>query len=163
MFSKRLGIAVLLSGLFVLPLSASMVSFLVIEEGLQPGAEAGDYSALWEDSLMGTFFDAGHIVSNSPILRVEKLSAAVLPLEVQADYADAFRGGADFFIIAVLEYRTQDRRTRPFTVSIKIFTTNSEQLIYENRFPAGNGINSQDEYLKAQETARIIAAQIGNM
>jgi len=33
-------------------------------------------------------------------------------------------------------------------------------MIYENRFPAGNGLGPQDEYQKAQETGSIIAAQL---
>jgi len=137
-----------------------MVSFLVVEAGLLPGSEAAEYSNVWEGGLMGAFFDAGHIVSNSPVMRIEKLSASTLPAEVKRDYADAYTGGADYFILAVLEFKLQDRRAKPYEIHIRIFTTNTEQLIYENRFPAGNGINLQDEYLKAQETARTVAAQL---
>jgi hypothetical protein len=155
---KRLGIIVIFYIFLALPLSASMVSFLVVEEGVRPGVQAGDYSSAWEDGLMGAFFDAGHIVSNSPVLRIEKLSDAVLPQEVNVDYSEAYEGGADYFLLAVLEYRPQD--SKPYAVCIKIFSTLSQRLIYEQRFPAGTGANPRDEYSKALETAKIVASQI---
>ncbi|MCL2478574.1 MAG: hypothetical protein FWF22_03670 [Treponema sp.] len=121
MFCKRLGLALLIGGLAIAPVSASMVSFLIIEEGLQPGSDSGNYSTLWEGGLMGAFFDAGHIVSNSPVLRVEKMTPAdpsaapsalpsAIPAEAAADFAEANTGGADYFILAVLEYSLQDKR-----------------------------------------------------
>ena len=160
MFCKRLGLILLLWGLFVIPLPAAMVSFLIIEDGLKPDAQSGHYSAVWEDSLMGVFFDAGHIVSNSPVLRVEQLSVTEFPAEARVDYTDASSGGADFFVLAVLDFNTEDRRTRPKSVTIKIFTTESRNLIFQQEFPAGNGVNAQDEYSRAQDIGRYIAAQL---
>jgi hypothetical protein len=155
---KRLGIMVLFWIFLALPLSASMVSFLVVEEGVRPGVQVGDYSSAWEDGLMGAFFDAGHIVSNSPVLRIEKLSNAVFPPELDVDYREAYEGGADYFLLAVLEYRPQD--SKPYSICIKIFSTVSQRLIYEQSFPAGTGANPRDEYTKAQETAKIVASQL---
>ncbi|MCL2832350.1 MAG: hypothetical protein FWD78_04195 [Treponema sp.] len=164
MFRKCLLTAALILGLTAAPLFASMVSFLVVEEGLQPGSDAGDYSSLWEGGLMGAFFDAGHIVSNSPVLRVEKLSPSgentAVPAEVQKDYLEANSGGADFFILAVLEYRLQDKKMKPFQVDIKIIRTNNGQLVYNESFPAGSAVNLQEEYLNAQQTGGVIAAQL---
>ena len=160
MFGKCIGMAMIIFGLVVFPLSASMVSFLVVEEGLPQGSDSGEYSSLWEGGLMGAFFDTGHIVSNSPVMRVDKLSPDILPAEVKRDYTEARSGGANYFLLAVLEFSLQDRKMKPYRIHIKIFTTDSENLIYENRFPAGNGVNLQDEYTRAQETARTVAAQI---
>ena len=157
---KRLGILILFMGFSVLHLHAAMVTFLVIEEGLRPGAEADNYSSVWEGGLMSAFFDAGHIVSNSPVLRVETLSAAELPAEAGKDFRDAADGGADYFILAVLNFNTQERKNRPNSVIIKIFTTKTRQLIYERKYPAGTGINLQEEYIKAEEIAKTVAAQI---
>jgi len=137
-----------------------MVSFLVVEEGIRPGTDAGNYSSVWEDGLMSAFFDAGHIVSNSPIMRIEQLSQQELPNEIKIDYTDAERGGADFFIVAVLAFNTQDRRARPESIIIKIFTTGTQQLIFTQQFPAGQGSNLQDELSKARNIAGYIAAQI---
>ena len=165
MFYKRFGIVVLLSLFMVFPLSASMVSFLLIETGLKTGSNSGEYTNVWEDGLMSAFFDAGHIVSNSPVMRLENVTASdlegnILPAQAQEDFSDAARGGADFFIMAILEYNSQGGRYKPQMISIRIFSTVSRGLIYEHRFPAGTGANLRDEYNKAQETARIIAAQI---
>jgi hypothetical protein len=155
---KRLGIIVIFWIFLAFPLSASMVSFLVVEEGARPGNQSGDYSSAWEDGLMGAFFDAGHIVSNSPVLRIDKLSDAEFPPELDVDYWDALEGGADYFLIAVLEYRPQDNK--PYSVRIKVFSTTSQRLVFEQRFPAGTGVNSRDEYTKAQETAKIVVSQL---
>ena len=159
MLCRRFGLAILLFGL-TFPVPAAMVSFLVIEEGVRPGADAGNYSSVWEDGLMSAFFDAGHIVSNSPIFRVGQLSDADLPSEVKVDYADAKSGGADYFIMAVLDFNSEERRVRPISVSVKIFTTDSQEMIFAQQFPAGQGVNLQDEFLKAQGVAQLIAAQI---
>jgi len=165
MFFKRLGFMAVLLGLLVLPLSASMVSFMVVETGQNPDAINSEYSMLWEDGLMGAFFDAGHIVSNSPILRLNKPTASdflveELPGEARRDFVEASEGGADYFILAVLEFTTQNGRTRPQLINIRIFTINGCELVYENLFPAGTGVNLQDEAEKARDAARIIAAQI---
>jgi hypothetical protein len=155
---KRLGIIVIFWIFLALPLSASMVSFLVVEEGVRPGNQSGDYSSAWEDGLMGAFFDLGHIVSNSPVLRIDKLTDAEFPPELNVDYWDALEGGADYFLIAVLEYRPQDNR--PSSVCIKVFSTLSQRLIFEQRFSAGTGANPRDEFSRAQEAARIVASQL---
>ena len=165
MFSKRIIITILLAGLLVFPLSASMVSFLVIEAGLPHNANAGEYAYLWEGGLMGAFFDAGHVVSNSPVMRLENPPASVLqrgdlPREAQVDFTEAQEGGADFFILAVLEFNSRDGEVRPREVTVRIFNTTTRAIIYEQKFPAGTGNNLQDEFLRAQDTGKIIAAQI---
>jgi hypothetical protein len=160
--NKRLGMAGLLFVLLVFPLSASMVSFVVVEVGLRQEAARSDYSSVWEDGMMGAFFDAGHIVSNSPVMRIEKISEGLLPQEVQADYYDAFRGGADYFVVVFLEYVPQGGLLRPQGALVKIFTPGEPvgNPIYEQRFPAGTGAGLRDESVRAQETARIIMTQI---
>jgi hypothetical protein len=160
-----LGIAALLLVFSVLPLSASMICFLVIETGLKPEAIRENYSSVWEDGLMSVFFDLGHIVSNSPVLRVEKLEEEMLPYEAQKDFLEAARGGADYFILVLLEYRLHSGPIKPQEALIKIFTTEETpgaiaNLVYERRFPSSPGASLRDEHVKAQETARIIAAQL---
>ena len=165
MFCKRLGIAAVFCLLLAFPLSASMVSFVVVESGLNPNAAGNEYSTVWESGLMGAFFDAGHIVSNSPVLRLEKPSASgfsgnEIPGEVQRDFLSAQQGGADYFILVILDFTVQNGRTRPQVISIRIFSTSTRELIYDHIFPAGTGVNLQDEAVKARDTARIIAAQM---
>lgn len=162
MFLKRLGITALLWAFLVLPLSASMVSFLVIETGLLPDADAEEYSSLWEGGLMGSFFDAGHIVSNSPLLRLDKAPAAEFPQEAQSDFQEASEGGADYFVMALLEYSTQEGKAKPREISVRIFTIAPQKMIYEQHFALNAGSDLREEKNKIQETAGIIAAQIRN-
>jgi hypothetical protein len=160
MFLKHFGIAFVLAVLAVFPLSASMVSFLVVETGLQAESSAGEYSTLWEAGLMDVFFDAGHIVSNGTVLRLEKNPAKDFPDEVQADFAEAGEGGADFFILALLEYRNQDGKIKPSGISLRIFKVGSRKLIYQQRFAAGTGASLGEEYACAQEAARAIISHL---
>ena len=160
MFLKRLGILAVLWGLLVFPLSAHMVSFLVIETGLLPDTEVDEYSTLWEDGLMRGFFDTGHIVTNSPVLRLEKTPLGEIPAEAQADFAEASEGGADYFVLALLDYFTQDGKSKPRQITVRVFATASRKMIYEHKFPAGNGTDLKDEYARAQDASRIVAAQV---
>ena len=165
MFSKRIGIALFLWGLLIFPLSASMVCFLVIEAGIPASANAGEYAYHWEGGLMGAFFDAGHIVSNSPVMRLENLPLAELergelPREILADYNDALEGGAEFFILAILEFNSDGGQIRPGEISIRVFNTGTRALIYEEKIPVRDTNNPRDELMNAQDAGRVIAAQI---
>ena len=160
MFFKRILIVALLWAFAVLPLSASMVSFLIIEEGVSQSAPAGDISFLWEGGLMGAFFDAGFIVSNSPVLRVNKISNGELPEEAMSEFQFAATGGAEYFVLAVMEHQNLNGRIRPVEVKIKIFSTNSQTLIFEQGFPTGRGSNSSEEFALAQQAARVVAAHL---
>ena len=141
-----------------------MVTFMVIETGIQPDARGSEYSSLWEDGLMSVFFDAGHIVSNSLAMRLEKIPQEEIPGEVQEDFLEAARGGSEYFILIYLDY-SQPGMQKPQEALVKIFRIEealgaSRSLIYEQRFPAGTGSSLRDEYIKAQETARIVVAQL---
>jgi hypothetical protein len=141
---KRLGALLVFFALLTFPLSASMVSFLVIETGLQPESSAGEYSSLWEDGLMGVFFDSGHIVSNGPVLRLEKNPVKEFPDEIQADFLEAREGGAEYFIMALLEYRIDNGNYKPSGVSVRVFSTSSRDLVYQQRFSAGAGTDLRE-------------------
>ena len=137
-----------------------MISFLVVETGLQAESRAGEYSTLWEDGLMSVFFDAGHIVSNGTVLRLEKNPTKDFPEEVQADFAEAREGGADFFVLALLEYRSQGGAIKPSGVSLRIFSVASRKLIYQQRFAAGTGAGLDEEYACAREAGKAIMSHI---
>jgi len=161
---KRLGIVILLGVFSVILLPASTISFLVIETGLQPEAREGAYSSVWEDGFMSVFFDAGHIVSNSPVLRLDRTPPqGEFPREIQTDFLDASRGGSEYFILVFLEHRSGG--IRPQEALIRIFaiggtSETSRNPIFEQRFPAGTGSSPWEESIRVQETARIIAAQL---
>ena len=161
MVNKSLGIVILLLFIIVLPLSATMVSFLVIETGLRPDAYGGNYSTTWEDGLMGAFFDEGFIVSNSPVMRMQRFPEELFPHEADEAFFDAYMGGAEYFILVLLEFLPQGGTTRPQGALVRLFSTGeNSDLIYEQRLSAGIGVGLRDEYIRAQDTGRILAARI---
>jgi hypothetical protein len=85
-------------------ISAATVSFLVVETGLYEESERPQSSILWENGMMDVFFDAGHIVSNAPIMRIPEKTAEKLPEPVRVEFDQARNGGADYFIVVLLEY-----------------------------------------------------------
>ena len=133
-----------------------MVSVLVIETGLNEESNAGLYSSLWEDSLMSVFFDAGYIVSNGTILRLEKKPVKDFPDEMRVDFEEASEGGAEYFVLALLEYRDQQGRVKPSGVSLRVFSVNTRRLIYQRNFPAGTGADLDEEYTRAKEAAKTL-------
>jgi hypothetical protein len=155
---KRLGIIAALFTVFSFQASASIVSFLIVETGLRSGSPDTQYTSLWEGGLMNAFFDAGHIVTNSPITRMETRPDRDLSGTVEVDFRDAVRGGAEFFILGFLEY--QAGNAVPSGITLKIYKTGSQQIVYEQRFQAGAGKSLSEEYQIAQNAGRAIASHL---
>ena len=147
--------------LMVFPASASMVSFLVVETGLNEETVT-QYGSLWEGGLMDVFFDAGHIVTNSPIARMEKMPAEDLSGYIRVDFYEASRSGADYFILGFLEFQNKNART-PSAMVIKIYNTNTEKLVFEQSFSAGIGKSLNDEYQIAKDAGQVIVSNIKDM
>ena len=120
--------------LFVSKANASMVSFLVVETGLAQTVPVREYSMLWENSLMDAFFDAGYIVSNASILRLQREPQSGFPEEARVEMNEAVRGGADFFIIAILDYDSAVWTAN--SVSLQMFRLNPHEKIYERQLNA---------------------------
>jgi hypothetical protein len=147
-------------GFMAVPLHGSMVSVLVIETGLDQEAVVRDYSTLWEDGIMGVFFEAGHIVTNGSVIRLGAGQVKEFPEEAQADFNEASEGGADYFILALLEYKNQDGTFKPSGVSLRLYRTVPRGLIYEERFPAGQAADNREEHARAREAARVLISHI---
>jgi len=161
MNNKRLVSAAVLFLLLVFPASASMVSFLVVETGLNEETQT-QYGSLWEGGLMDVFFDAGHIVTNYPIARMEERPAEDLSGHIEVDFYEASRGGADYFVLAFLEFQSKEASV-PNAVIIKIYNTNTEKLIFERNFSAGTGKNLGEEYQIAKNAGQVIVSNIKDM
>jgi len=160
MDNKRLwGIALLLIFL-AFPAFASTVSLLLVETGLSEEFNRTEQTIVWEDGLLSAFFDAGHIVTNSPILRMERRPAQDITGPVKNDLDDALLGGADYFILGYLEYRVIEENAIPFRMAVKIYTTDSQKLVYENNYPAGSGKSNNEEYQYALNAGRSIIPHI---
>jgi len=160
MVCKRLlGTAVLFM-LLTFSASASTVSFLVVETGLHDGfASPQSSSRLWEEGLMAFFFDSGHIVTNNPILRMEKKgSSEIRGTILEYDFDEAVMGGAEYFILGLLEYELQGSRVVPANMNIRIYTTAPEALVFEQLFPIGR--NSGEDNVLVRNAGRTIVSHI---
>jgi hypothetical protein len=162
-FSRRLCLALGIILIQALPASAYTISVLVVETGLHTGSPPAESSNLWESGLMDILFDEGHIVSNAPILRLEQRSSSGLPEEARDDLNAARAGGADFLILALLDYQGAPGtggNPKPQQVSLRVFRINPYQLIAEEPFTGGNNPRGGDEFINARNAARIIIPHI---
>jgi hypothetical protein len=152
------------------PLAAATLHFVVVETGigLPPAEEPGsartgqtvlESSALWEAGLFDVGFEAGHIVSNSPVLRMNRAGGAdfpgkeaprrEFPDELRADMEAAAAGGADYFILALLAYPAGNPggNLRPEGVSLRLYAvppvragtpeSGAYRFVYEGNSPLG--------------------------
>jgi hypothetical protein len=176
------------------PLPSATLNFLVVEAGSieeSPPEESPDgqssvgegsppvspvpfeSSALWETCLLDVFFEAGHVVSNSPILHLSGIGAAdfpgrddpggEFPRGVRPELDDAILGGADYLILVLLSYPpTSDPRTKPEEVNLRIYSLkpaggrNVRGFVYEGSASLGNPREN-----RSAETAPAGAAPAG--
>jgi hypothetical protein len=112
------------------------LSFLVIETGLGENGPHPEASLVWENRLLAEFFDAGHIVSNAPLLRLAEDPGTDFPGAAREDFEEAAAGGADFFVLALLDYRdAPDRRElKPRHLSLRVFRVDSRELMYRRDY-----------------------------
>ena len=160
MICKRLGSLAVLLVLLAFPVSASMVSFLLVETGLRENAPNNQFSGLWEGGLMAAFFDAGHIVTNSPIVRMETRPPNDISGAVEKDFSEAIAGGADFYVLGFMEYQAMGNRLVPVSIALKLYNTASRSLVFEQNFPAGSGRSNDDEFRLAQNAGRVIISHL---
>lgn len=158
-FTNIIALPVLLA-VFAVPVSASTVSVLMVETGLNEEIPSTRYSSLWEGGLMETFFNAGHIVTNCPIARMEKKPAQDFTGMLRADFNDAASGGVDYLILGFLNHQVLEGAVAPTDITIKIYRMDLEELVFERNFPAGTGKDLNEEYEFAQHAGQIIISQI---
>jgi hypothetical protein len=164
------------------PLSSATLNFLVVETGPVRESSSGEgllpvspvpfeSSALWETCLLDVFFEAGHVVSNSPILRLAGTGAAdfpgrnsaggefpggEFPREIRPELEEAIQGGADYLILVLLFYHPEaDPRTKPETVNLRIYSLRSGgggdrafkgfSFVYEGSASLGNSRENRQE------------------
>jgi hypothetical protein len=169
-------------------LSAATVSFLVVETGLAEGSIRPQSSLLWENGLMDAFFDAGHIVSNAPIMRIPEKTAEKLPGPVRIELDQARNGGADYFIVVLLEYPASASKGipgfdepegfgpdgtggptstgkpasggKPEKIYMRIFSVSNEALIYEIACAGTVRLDENEELIEVRKNAAKLIPQI---
>jgi hypothetical protein len=165
MFLKKLGIGAGLAMALTVSAHAATVSFMVIETGIREEIPVLDSSRLWEYALLDVFFDTGHIVSNAPILRLAGKPEKNLPDEARAPLDEALEGGAEFFIVAVLDYQNPAQGgtadLRPRNISLRLFKTAPCRFLYSREYSAADlPLAGKDEISKAMDAARAMATHL---
>jgi hypothetical protein len=157
------GVFVLVCVLSAGSLPAHTISFIVGETGLSPENPKIEASNRWETGLMDAFFEAGHIVSNAPILRVADPAHEELPPEFRRDFFDAREGGVEYLILALLEYQGftgTSGRLRPARVSLRLFRVSPYQFVIEEQFPRPGRNPDPDDLINARQAARMMLNQL---
>ena len=156
--AKRSLLALVFVGVFLVArVEAANVSFLVIETGLPLEAEINHHSELWESGLLDVFFEAGHIVTNAPVLRLETKPSQEFPDEAEHDLEEAIEGGAEYFVIALLDYK--DTQT-PQTISLKLFGINPHRKIFEQEYAGRVFSSTKEEYDNLKIVVRELVPQL---
>ena len=144
----------LLFAIAISPLYSATVSFLVIEFGLAAEGPASQHSVMWENGLMDVFFEAGHIVSNSPIMRLARRPDEGFPDEAEREFEFAREGFMDYFVIAVVDHPA------PHNVSLRLFRTNSQQMIIEHKYTDTTYQTRREEYNAIKQEIQVLLARI---
>ncbi|MDR0731099.1 MAG: hypothetical protein LBF63_05465 [Treponema sp.] len=137
------------------PAFAADLYILVVETGGGADEVSGERqdaefesSFLWETCLLDVFFEAGHVASNSPALRLGGFDgvktetpsdgvsiespSAEFPREFEAELAEARSGRADYVVLALLSYSAiADRKAKPERVILRVYRLEPYRFVYE--------------------------------
>jgi hypothetical protein len=158
--SKAFIAAFFLGVLVTFKAGAADVSILVVETGLLQEDGNKQHSLAWENVLLDACFEAGHIVTNAPLMRLTDKSTGDFPSEAAWVLEEAMEWGSDFFIIALLDYENGGKVPRETT--IRLFRINQRQYVktYEQKLPGRSfkTLNEEFDFLKI--TAQGLAAHL---
>jgi hypothetical protein len=148
--SKALMAAVFLAVFITLKAGAAEVSLLVAETGLSQEDGKKQHSLAWENALLDACFEAGHVVTNAPLMRLADKAAGDFPEEAAGVMKEALEWGTDFFIIALLDY--EDGGKVPRETTLRLFRSNQNQYMktYEQKLPGRSfkTLNEELDFLK---------------
>ncbi|MDR1107439.1 MAG: hypothetical protein LBL19_00205 [Spirochaetaceae bacterium] len=165
MFFKKFAVAAFFAAALSVSAQAATISFMVIETGIREEVPTADSSRILEDALLDVFFDTGHIVSNTPIARVAEKPLKNLPDEARAPMDEALEGGAEFFVLAVLDYQntpqTGSGQLHPRSISLRLFQTTPYRFLYSQEYNTADlRASEKDEINNAMNIARAIATHL---
>ena len=149
-------LSALIFGLFInFSAGASMVSFFIVEAGLPESRAETRHSTVWENAFMDVFFEAGHIVSNAPILRLDRKPQDDILQTVAFDISDARLFGIDYIIIAILDFT--ENLPLPAEISFFIYSVNTGERIHEKQIPGKTYRTQREEFDDLKSIARGLA------
>jgi hypothetical protein len=108
---------------------------------------------------MDVLFESGHIVSNAPLMRLPVNPEGEFPEEARRDLEEAREGGADFFVLALLDFATFSGagiRGAPQLVLLRLFKIDPFKLLFEQRYAGTLGVSENEEFLNAKKAAQTI-------
>jgi len=141
--AKKITFVLFLGVFFIFNAPAYMVSFFIIESGLPPEGAKNQYSQLWENTFFDVFFDAGYIVCNSPMIRVDSKPKMSLEKFIQDEVDEARDGGADYFLVAQIDFNSDS--LKPSEVSLVLFKVTPFRLIKEKKVTGKSYKSEKDE------------------
>jgi len=135
---------VVIFGIFVnFNVNAFMVSFFILETGLPQNDRNNPHSITWENSLMDVFFEAGHIVSNAPILRLDSKPQGDIFQSISFNLTQARNMGIDYVMIAQLNFDNDSQI--PTSVSFLIYRVNTREKLLDNKVQVNSYRSSREE------------------
>jgi hypothetical protein len=131
---------------------------MVVETGKTDPYPVSEFSRLWENGLMDAFFNAGHIVSNIPVIQIPSGGSGELPEEVQPGFDDALAGGMEYFLLAFLDY--QGREGKPASIRLRLFALKPLGMLREEEFSAAPGAGPKEIYASAEKAAELMFSRL---
>jgi len=156
--AKKITLFLFLGVFFVFNAQAYMVSFFIIESGLPLEGAKNQYSQLWENTFFDVFFDAGYIVCNSPMLRIEKKPKMSIEKFVKNEVDDAREGGADYFLVVQIDF--SGGSLTPREISLVLFNVTPFRLIKERKVTGKTYKSEKEEIDDLKNIVRGIVPRI---
>jgi hypothetical protein len=141
---KSILISLFLGIFFTLQIEASVISFYVIETGLQTEGARNRNSILWENAFLDVFYESGYIVSNYPMMRLPSKSEGNIVEASGFDADEAKDAGVDYILITQLDY--DNAQLPPNIITFYIFRVNNHQIIYEKQISRMANKPEKDAY-----------------
>ena len=161
--SLRYIIMILFSLFLVLqPCSAATISVQIAEQGVSEDYPAVEASSAWEAGLLDSIFDAGHIASNGPLIRLGK-SANIKDISIPNNEIDEARiGAADYIIYVLLEYASPKKddptakkiRLSPLRSTVLLAQVSPFKVLYRRVY---NSLEPSTAGTEDQKTAQMVA------
>jgi len=158
-FGKSLALSILVCFFAGNYAAAAMVSFYVVEAGLPENVEIR-HAEVWEDAFLDVFFDAGHIVSNAPILRLNSKPQGDILKTVASNVVDSRDGGIEYLLIAMLDY-TPDLLS-PGEITFYIYRNIPREQLLERVIPGKTYRSAKEELDDIKSIVRGLVPYINN-
>jgi hypothetical protein len=146
-----------------IPSGAATVSIMIIETGAVDEAAGRTKTVdIWESGMMDVLFDNGHIVCNTPAIRIPNPGDEELPKEARRNFQDADTNGVDYFIITQLNYPQNEdpAASGPDNVSLRLYRIDPYGVLYNTSYALASGLSEAEEFSNAKKAAQLLSPYI---